>query len=447
MAQARKLLAEAGYPNGFGITLHCTNDRYLNDEAICQAIAGFLGRIGVKTAVSSRPLAIQTAAALITDAQLVRLAELEKAFRTELRLAMEATLSALADAGIDPSEVEGFSSYTMDKVPEYEIARLLGCKNVKFFSQIPHGGGGACAPLLHAAMAVATGVAKTVVVFRAMNERSWYRFGSGTYGFGSTPIFENVNYGWYMPYGFHTPAAWVGMFAQRYMHEYGATSEDFGRVSVAVRDFAATNPAAFFYGKPITLADHQASKWVAEPLRLLDCCQESDGAVAMVITSVERARDLKQKPVIIKAGSQGIAEGQQSMTSFYREGISDLPEMGVVANELYAQSGLGPDAFQTAVLYDHFTPFVLPQLEEFGFCKRGEAKDFIRSGEHARGGKLPINTHGGQLGEAYIHGMNGVAEAVRQVRGTAVNQVADVENVLVTAGTGVPTSGIILGVA
>ena len=129
------------------------------------------------------------------------------------------------------------------------------------------------------------------------------------------------------------------------------------------------------------------------------------------------------------------------------EGISDLPEMGVVANELYAQSGLGPDAFQTAVLYDHFTPFVLPQLEEFGFCKRGEAKDFIRAGEHARGGKLPINTHGGQLGEAYIHGMNGVAEAVRQVRGTAVNQVADVENVLVTAGTGVPTSGIILGVA
>ena len=189
--------------------------------------------------------------------------------RTELRLAMESVLAALADAGIDPSEVEGFSSYTMDKVPEYEIARLLGCKNVKFFSQIPHGGGAACAPLVHAAMAVATGIAKTVVVFRAMNERSWYRFGTGDYGFGATPIFENVNYGWYMPYGFHTPAAWVGMFAQRYMHTYGATSEDFGRVSVAARDFAATNPAAFFHGKPITLEDHQASKWIAEPLRLL----------------------------------------------------------------------------------------------------------------------------------------------------------------------------------
>ncbi len=365
--------------------------------------------------------------------------------RTELRLAMEATLAALEDAGIDPSEVDGFSSYSVDKVPEYEIARLLGCKEVKFFSQIPHGGGAACAPIVHAAMAVASGVAKTVVVYRAMNERSWYRFGTGDYGFSSTPIFENVNYGYYMPHGFHTPASWVGMFAQRYMYEYGATSEDFGRIAVAARDFAATNPAAFFYEKPITLADHQASKWICEPLHLLDCCQESDGAVAMIITSVERAKTLTHKPVVIKAGSQGIAEGQQSMTSYYRDDITGLPEMGIVAKELYAQSGLGPDDFQTAIIYDHFTPFVLPQLEEFGFAERGKAKDFIRAGHHQRGGKLPINTHGGQLGEAYIHGMNGVAEAVRQVRGTAVNQVDNVENVLVTAGTGVPTSGLILG--
>ena len=365
--------------------------------------------------------------------------------RTEIRLAMEATLAALADAGIDPSEVDGFSSYTIDKVPEYEIARLLGANNVKFFSQVPHGGGAACAPILHAAMAVATGIAKTVVVYRAMNERSWYRFGNGNYGFGSSPIVENVNYGWYMPYGFHTPAAWVGMFAQRYMHTYGATSEDFGRVAVAARDFAATNPAAFFHGKPITLQEHQASRWICEPLHLLDCCQESDGAVAMVITSSERARDLKQKPVVIKGAAQGISDGQQIMTSYFREDITGLPEMGLVAQQLWQQSGLSAEDIQTAVIYDHFTPFVLPQLEEFGFVKRGEAKDFIRAGGHARGGKLPINTHGGQIGEAYIHGMNGVAEGVRQVRGTSVNQVNDVHNVLVTAGTGVPTSGVILG--
>ena len=367
--------------------------------------------------------------------------------RTEIRLAMEATLAALADAGIDPSEVDGFSSYTVDKVPEYEIARLLGAKDVKFFSQVPHGGGAACAPVLHAAMAVATGIAKTVVVYRAMNERSWYRFGNGNYGFGSSPIVENVNYGWYMPYGFHTPAAWVGMFAQRYMHRYGATSEDFGRVAVAARDFAATNPAAFFHGKPITLEEHQASRWICEPLHLLDCCQESDGAVAMVITSSERARDLKQKPVVIKGAAQGISDGQQIMTSYFREDITGLPEMGLVAQQLWQQSGLSAEDIQTAVIYDHFTPFVLPQLEEFGFVKRGEAKEFIRAGHHARGGKLPINTHGGQLGEAYIHGMNGIAEGVRQVRGSSVNQVNDVHNVLVTAGTGVPTSGLILGEA
>ena len=367
--------------------------------------------------------------------------------RTEIRLAMEATLAALADAGIDPSEVDGFSSYSIDKVPEYEIARLLGANNIKFFSQVPHGGGAACAPILHAAMAVATGIAKTVVVYRAMNERSWYRFGNGNYGFGSSPIVENVNYGWYMPYGFHTPAAWVGMFAQRYMHAYGATSEDFGRVAVAARDFAATNPAAFFHGKPITLEEHQASRWICEPLHLLDCCQESDGAVAMVITSTERARDMKQKPVIIKGAAQGLSDGQQIMTSYFRKDITGLPEMGLVAKQLLQQSGLSAEDIQTAVIYDHFTPFVLPQLEEFGFVKRGEAKDFIRAGEHARGGKLPINTHGGQIGEAYIHGMNGVAEGVRQVRGTSVNQVNDVHNVLVTAGTGVPTSGVILGEA
>jgi acetyl-CoA acetyltransferase len=120
--------------------------------------------------------------------------------------------------------------------------------------------------------------------------------------------------------------------------------------------------------------------------------------------------------------------------------------MGVVARELWTSSGLGPEDVQTAVLYDHFTPYVLMQLEEFGFCGRGEAKDFVGDGAIELGGRLPVNTHGGQLGEAYLHGMNGIAEGVRQVRGTSVNPVPDVEHVLVTAGTGVPTSGLILGV-
>ncbi len=150
--------------------------------------------------------------------------------------------------------------------------------------------------------------------------------------------------------------------------------------------------------------------------------------------------------MLIAGAAQGSAQDQFIMTSYYRDGLTGLPEMGIVGNQLWEQSGLTPPQdMQTAVLYDHFTPpYVLMQLEELGFCKPGEAKDFIADGGIELGGHLPLNTHGGQLGEAYIHGMNGIAEAVRQIRGTSVNQVPDVENVLVTAGTGVPTSGLVL---
>ena len=233
----------------------------------------------------------------------------------------------------------------------------------------------------------------------------------------------------------------------RYMHEYGATSEDFGRVAVADRKHAATNPAAWFYEQPITLDDHQASRWIVEPLHLLDCCQETDGAQALVVTSAERARDLPHPPAVVAAAAQGAGADQWTMTSFYRDDIARLPEMGVGRRQLWATSGLAPADIQTAVLYDHFTPFVLMQLEEFGFCGRGRGEGLHRRRRDRARRRLPLNTHGGQLGEAYIHGMNGIAEAVRQVRGTSVNQVADVEHVLVTAGTGVPTSGLILGAA
>jgi acetyl-CoA acetyltransferase len=234
------------------------------------------------------------------------------------------------------------------------------------------------------------------------------------------------------------------MFATRIMHTYGVTSEDFGRVAVADRKHAATNPKAHFYGRPITLEEHQASRWIVEPLHLLDCCQESDGGQALLVTTVERARDLAQTPAVIAAAAQGMADDQQMMRSYFRDSLVDLPEMATCVRQLWETSGLGPDDIRTAVFYDHFTPLVLPQLEEFGFCGRGEAKDFIADGNIELGGRLPVNTNGGQLGEAYIHGMNGIAEAVRQVRGTSVNQVDGADNVLVTAGTAVPTSALIL---
>jgi acetyl-CoA acetyltransferase len=364
--------------------------------------------------------------------------------RSELKLAAEAVAGALDDAGLAPRDVDGLVTFTQDTNTEAAVARELGIPDLTFFSRIHYGGGAACATVQQAAMAVATGVAEVVVCYRAFNERSGQRFGQVMTGLAGAPTSSGVDASWSYPMGLSTPAAWVAMVARRYMHSYGATSEDFGRVAVADRKHAATNPKAWFYGKPITLAEHQASRWVAEPLHLLDCCQESDGGVAIVVTTPERARDLRQPAVVVQAAAQGSGADQFVMTSYYRDELTGLPEMGIVAQQLWAQAGLAPKDVQVAVLYDHFTPFVLIQLEELGFCPRGEARNFIRYGAIELGGVLPVNPHGGQLGEAYIHGMNGIAEGVRQVRGTAVNQVDEVENVLVTAGTGVPTSGLLL---
>ncbi len=365
--------------------------------------------------------------------------------RSELRLAVEAVAAALDDAGLTPADVGGLTTFSQDTNPEIDIARSLGMGELTFFSRIHYGGGAACATVQQASMAVALGIADVVVCYRAFNERSGRRFGRPVVADAMPVNSETSNFSWYLPVGLMTPAQWVAMAAQRYLHDYGATTEDFGRIAVADRKHAATNPKAHFFGQPITLDEHQASRWIVEPLRLLDCCQETDGGQAIVVTSLERARSLPQTPVVVRAAAQGAGDSQEMMTGYYRDDIASLPEMGVVGRQLWAQAGIGPADVQTAVLYDHFTPFVLCQLEELGFCARGEARHFIADGAIELGGRLPLNTHGGQLGEAYLHGMNGIAEGVRQVRGTSVNQVPGVEHVLVTAGTGVPTSGLILG--
>ncbi|XHM68233.1 lipid-transfer protein [Streptomyces nigra] len=355
---------------------------------------------------------------------------------SELRLAVEAVRAALDDAGLTPGDVDGLVTFTMDTSPEITVAQACGMGDLSFFSRVHYGGGAACATVLQAALAVAAGVAEVVVCYRAFNERSGRRFGAGVQH--REPSAEGAALGWALPFGLLTPASWVAMAAQRYLHRYGLTPEVFGHVAVVDRRYAATNPAAHFYGRPITLADHAASRWIVEPLRLLDCCQETDGGQALVVTSVERARDLPHPPAVVAAAAQGAGRGQEQMTSFYRDDLTGLPETGVVARRLWRTAGLGPGDIDVGILYDHFTPFVLMQLEEFGFCGRGEAADFVAEE------RLPLNTHGGQLGEAYLHGMNGIAEGVRQVRGSAVNQVPGASRVLVTAGTGVPTSGLVL---
>ncbi|WP_411134478.1 lipid-transfer protein [Streptomyces sp. C10] len=357
--------------------------------------------------------------------------------RSELQLAVEAVRAALDDAGLTPADVDGLVTFTMDTNPEITVAQAAGIGELSFFSRVHYGGGAACATVQQAALAVATGIAEVVVCYRAFNERSGRRFGSGVQQ--REPSAEGAALGWNLPFGLLTPASWVAMAAQRYLHTYGLTPDAFGPVAVTDRRYAARNPAAYFHNKPITLADHAASRWIVEPLRLLDCCQETDGAQAIVVTSPERARALPQPPALITAAAQGAGRAQEQMTSFYRDGLTGLPEMNVVARQLWRTAGLTPAEIDVAILYDHFTPFVLMQLEEFGFCAPGEASDFVAADT------LPLNTHGGQLGEAYLHGMNGIAEAVRQLRGTSVNQAGTPAHVLVTAGTGVPTSGLVLG--
>ncbi|MFG2618630.1 lipid-transfer protein [Streptomyces sp. NPDC048507] len=357
--------------------------------------------------------------------------------RSELKLAVEAVHAALDDAGLTPADVDGMVTFTMDTSPEITVAQAAGIGELSFFSRIHYGGGAACATVQQAALAVASGVAEVVVCYRAFNERSGRRFGSGVQQREASA--EGAALGWSLPWGLLTPASWVAMAAQRYLHAHHLTPEAFGHVAVTGRRHAANNPAAYFHGKPITLADHAASRWIVEPLRLLDCCQETDGGQALVVTTAERARDLRRRPAVITAAAQGAGRRQEAMTSFYRDDLTGLPEMDVVARQLWRTSGLRPADIDVAILYDHFSPFVLMQLEEFGFCRPGEAADFVAADA------LPLNTHGGQLGEAYLHGMNGIAEAVRQLRGTSVNQVPGTEHVLVTAGTGVPTSGLVLG--
>ncbi len=354
--------------------------------------------------------------------------------RSELQLACECIKAALDDAGLTPADVDGMCTFTIDNNEDVDIVSSMGVENLRFSSRVPHGGGGSSGILTHAAAAISAGLADVVVVWRAMNERSGKRFGQaqmsgGSAGSGSSFLT------WSVPYGALTPANWSAMNLQRYMDYYGVTNEDCGHISVAMRKHASTNPAAWYYQKPLTLEEHQASKWIIEPtLRLFDCCQESDGGVAIVLTSEERARDLKQKPVKVAATSQAVPQGVEVVTNYYHGELSRFKEAEFLGKELFNKTGLSAKDFDVAMLYDHFTPIVFMQLEAYGFCKPGEAAAFVREGNIDLEGSIPVNPHGGLIGEAYIHGVNNITEAVRQIRGTAANQPKEVNAALVSAG-------------
>jgi 17-hydroxy-3-oxo-4-pregnene-20-carboxyl-CoA lyase len=363
---------------------------------------------------------------------------------SELSLAVQAVKAAIDDAGLKPSDIDGMATFTMDTNDEIEVARALGVGELTFYGRSHYGGGAATSCLHQATMAVATGMAETVVVYRALNGRSGHRFSGGVSGDITTA--DAIHWGWYMPYGLLTPASWVAMFTQRWMHNTGVTRDALFEVAQSTRVYGANNPAAFFYGREFDRAEYDAGRMIADPLKLLDCCQESDGGSAVIVTTPERARDLKQPGVVVRGVAQCAADNQEQMTSFYREEFAGIPEMETAAKNVYEMSGLSVDDIDAAVIYDAFSPIVLWQLEAWGFCGYGESGDFVKEGALRTNGRLPTNTHGGQLSEAYIHGVNGIVEATRLVRGTSVNQPAKtVNHALVTSGVGIPTGGAILG--
>jgi acetyl-CoA acetyltransferase len=377
--------------------------------------------------------ALQGAAAIVGIGQ----TEFSKdAGRSETRLAAEAIVAALADAGLGTDDVDGLVSYTIDPVEETELVRALGIPEIGWSSRVPYGGGGSQGVLLHAAAAVASGAADVVVAYRALRARSGQRFGAaaGRRGAGATSAHSGTTaMQWAFPYGVLTPASWMSLNATRYMHTFGVTSEDFGRAVVQLRGYAATNPNAHFFGKPIELADHQASRWIAEPcIRLFDCCQETDGSVALVITAADRARDTRD-PVVIETAAGAALFEQEVASDHYRPDLSIMDGSVALARQLFDGSGISRDEIDVAMIYDAFSPILLMQLEALGFCGPGEAKDFIAEGNLGPKGSLPCNTNGGLIGEGYIHGMNLTLEAVRQLRGDAANQLDQPRLALVSA--------------
>ncbi|HEX9712867.1 MAG TPA: lipid-transfer protein [Actinomycetota bacterium] len=357
--------------------------------------------------------------------------------RPEQRIALEAISAALDDSGVGAHEVDGLVKFSLENTMEVDIARNLGMQNLRFFADVAYGGGAGCGAVGHAAMAVASGQAEVVVVWRARNRgsggRPWAKKGNRAGG----------EMQWFLPFGLSRPVDQIAMLARRHMIEYGSTSEQLGAVAVAFREHAQQNPAALMHGRPMTLEDYLASRWISEPLRLFDCCLETDGALAVVVTSAERARDLRRPAALVRGYAQGTGSEHLVMANYFTRDPLDSPGHHA-ARDLWRNAGIGPDEIDSAQMYDAFTPLILISLEAFGFAKPGEGGPFAAEGNLRLGGALPTNTSGGGLSEAYVHGMNLILEGARQIRGDSVNQVAGCETVMVSSGNGVPTSALVL---
>ena len=368
---------------------------------------------------------------------------------TEYQLALETILRAVNDAGLTIADVDGFASFSNDRNEFCFVATDLGVPVVRYAGMTwIVGGGGACAAVGDAAMAIATRTAHCVVVYRSIAMGQFRRFGRALAGdvVGVRP--QDAALGFALPFGLFNATIGMALLVRRHMYRYGTTTEQLGHVAVTFRRHANLNPAAVMHDRPMTLAAHAAAPRIVEPFGLLDCCLETDGACALVLVSPERARDLRHRPVYVTAAAQGTGPrygcGAWAMHYMPEEDYT-TGNTRTLAETLYRTAGVGPHDLDCAQLYDHYTGMVLLQLEDFGICPRGESGPFAAEGALAwPDGALPTNTAGGSLSEAYIHGLNHVVEAVKQLRGVAVNQVPDAELSLVASGSGIPTSALLL---
>ena len=373
--------------------------------------------------------------------------------RSEFDLALEAITNACADAGLPPAAIDGFVSYHIEQVAEVDLATTLGLGDVRFMARTPSGGGGAASILGVAALAVEHGTAECVVVFRARNRSKSASYGADPNQGGrpwakaGTRLRDARQ--WHHPFGVAAPAHEFALIARRHMHVYGTRPEHFGMQAVAQRMHASTNPDAIMR-EPVTLDDWASSRPIAEPIRLFDCSLENDGAAAVVVTSMARARDLARGAVPVLGHVQFGAPIPTHLGEFVATTTAFGERDGgarVAGRRLFGAAGLTPADVDVAMVVEPFSVAVPLALEQYGFCAPGEGGPFIAGGATRwPGGSLPVNTHGGSNGEAFIHGVNHLPEAVRQLRGDACNQVAGAEGAFVCGAISDPSGAVLLGV-
>ena len=363
-------------------------------------------------------------------------------------LAVEAVLAACADAGVDVADVDGMCRFTapFETVSEAMLVRALGIRELSFFAQAPHGGEALGAVVAHAAAAVSAGLANVVVVYRALSQSRGGRFGRADRGAGESatdivvPEQDNLSFAW--PYGLMSPGQLFALWARRYATVHGLTDEDLtrtlGTIAITQRQYANSNPAAMMRDRKLDWETYQNARMISEPLRLFDLCLENDGACAFVVTSAERARALRDDPVYVLSATQTLSPYREPMGIYTGGEMLELFPPAA-ADRLFGQAGVSRKDIDVAELYDATSYMTLRSLESYGFAADGAGWRYVLDHGTGPDSPLPVNTHGGHLSEAYLHGMNGILEAVRQLRGTACNQVAGAEVALVGAPAGSAT--------